>query len=85
MWPKRPAFEPQSIVQIRPLAARLVAKMCFEKIAGANYFGSQLFKPQGSVMGPGNVLAIERCVARPEVKIRAAPFPGSYKIWILLP
>ena len=36
MWPRGPAFEPQSIVQIRPMAARLVAKMRFEKIAGAN-------------------------------------------------
>ena len=31
------------------MAARLVAKMRFEKIAGANYFGRQLFKPEGIV------------------------------------
>ena len=49
MWPKRPAFEPQSIVQIRPMATRLEAKLRFEKIARANYFGSQLFKPEGII------------------------------------
>ena len=32
MWPRGPAFEPQSIVQIRPMAARLVAKISFGKI-----------------------------------------------------
>ena len=31
------AFEPETIVHIRPMAARLVAKMRSEKIAGANY------------------------------------------------
>ena len=31
MWPQRPAFEPRSIVQIRPVAARLVAKNAFSK------------------------------------------------------
>ena len=30
MCPRRPAFEPQSIVQIRPMATRLVAKNCFQ-------------------------------------------------------
>ena len=49
MRPRGPAFERRSIDQIWPMAARLVAKMRFEKIAGANYFGSQLFKPQGIV------------------------------------
>ena len=27
----------------------MVAKMRFEKIAGANYFGRQLFRPQGTM------------------------------------
>ena len=31
MSPQSPAFEPQSIVQIRPMAARLVAKFGFQK------------------------------------------------------
>ena len=34
------------------MAARLVAKMRFEKIAGANYFGSQVFKPEGTPAAP---------------------------------
>ena len=33
------------------MAARLVAKIRFEKIAGANYCWSQLFKPEGN-QGP---------------------------------
>ena len=56
MWPKRPAFEPQSIVQIRPLAARLVAKMRFEKNARANYFGRQLFKSEGNLVMSGELV-----------------------------
>ena len=51
MWPKRPAFEPQSIVQIRPLAARLVAKMRFEKIARAMYCWSHVSKAEGTSLG----------------------------------
>ena len=47
MWPRGPAFEPQSIFQIRPMAARLVAKIRFERIAGAKYFLRQLSKPEG--------------------------------------
>ena len=34
MCPRGPAFEPQSIVQIRPMAARLVAKVRFGKNQG---------------------------------------------------
>ena len=45
MCPREPALEPRSIVRIRPLAARLVAKIRFEKIPGAMYVWSQVFKP----------------------------------------
>ena len=51
--PGMPAFERRSIVQIRPMVARLVAKMRFEKIARANCFGRQLFKPQGTTTARG--------------------------------
>ena len=53
MWPRGPAFERRSIVQIRPMAARLVAKIHFEKIPRAMYFWSQVFKP-GSNGGATN-------------------------------
>ena len=48
MCPRGPALEPRSIVRIRPMAARLVAKIHFEKIPRAMYFWSQLFKPEGT-------------------------------------
>ena len=48
MCPRGPAFEPRSVAQIQPMAARLVAKLRFEKIAGADDFGSQLFNPEGT-------------------------------------
>ena len=47
MWPRGPAFEPRCIVQIRPMAARMVAKVRVENIARADYCWSQLFKPEG--------------------------------------
>ena len=47
MCPRGPAFERRSIVQIRPMAARLVANICFEKITRASYRWSQLLKPEG--------------------------------------
>ena len=47
MWPLRPAFEPQSIVQIRPMAARLVAKLRFGKILLCPRYIAPVCKPLG--------------------------------------
>ena len=47
MCPRGPAFEPQ----YRPnpaIGGPIGGKIRFEKIARANYFGSQKFKPEGT-------------------------------------
>ena len=60
MWPRGPALERRSIVQIRPMAARLVEEMRLEKVAGARSCWSQLFKSEGMglVRGSGCALGL---------------------------
>ena len=73
MWPRGPAFEPRGIVQIWPMAARLVAKTVFHP--GPKKMGS-IFGPIWASPGPG--VAIDgRASSRSSIFCKYRRNPGS--------